>query len=422
MTEMPDPKAFVNEGAADHPRTAQGQPDTGTGALALLRAVRRAALGTPPRTLVALTLATYGDRDGGGIRPGVSRLVADTRLGERTIHRELRELERMGVLVVVTAGTPLLATVYRMSMARLAELERPERPPRARRRGATVAPPATVAGVSEPAARGATDDGQGCQGGTLPVQPTCQNPPDARASAREGAGFDMHTSGAQSARSEPPTDGTSVEPAGEAEPVRLVAGQLVLSDSHRAYWLGPDLFDGDAVALDLALTEAAGAVQTRGAHSLDIQVRRQLARITRQRRDQDRRYRQARAASGSSAPARPSWGAKPGTAETARSAYAARPGGGYIYGRFTEDSDDPRWYRLASLEGQVYRAYCEAEGLEADLAKLERQGGLKLRPSAARQLLATGRPGAQPVNGPLRAVLARAADLQRAQQQEPGHA
>jgi hypothetical protein len=205
--------------------------------------------------------------------------------------------------------------------------------------------------------------------------------------------------------------------AAEAEPVQFVAGQLVLSESERAEWLDPSGFAGDAVALDLALKEAAGAVQPRGAHSLVVQVRRQLARIARQRRDQDRRYREARAASGNSAPPRPSWGAKAGhrsreaeaPAEAARSTYVGRPGGGYIYGRAVEDPDVPRFYALTSPEGQAYRAYCEAEGLDDDLARLSRLGRVKMRPSTARQVLATGHPHARPAGLVAGAVVARTA-------------
>jgi hypothetical protein len=207
------------------------------------------------------------------------------------------------------------------------------------------------------------------------------------------------------------------ETAVEAEPVRLVAGQLVLSESESSNWLGPSLFAGDAVALNLALMEAAGAVQPRGPHSLLVQVRRQLASIARQRRDQDRRYREARAASGSSAPPRPSWGAKPGhssreaeaPAGAARSTYVGVPGGGYIYGRAVEDPDAPRFYALASPEGQAYRAYCEAEGLDDDLARLSQLGRVKMRPSTARQVLATGHPHARPAGLAAGAVVARMA-------------
>jgi hypothetical protein len=65
-------------------------------------------------------------------------------------------------------------------------------------------------------------------------------------------------------------------------------------------------------------------------------------------------------------------------------------GGGAIYDR-GDDLDAPRWYALTSPEGQAYRAQLEADGLHDDLASLDRRGGLKLRPSAARHLLATGR-------------------------------
>jgi hypothetical protein len=184
------------------------------------------------------------------------------------------------------------------------------------------------------------------------------------------------------------------EPTAEAERVRLEAGCLVLSEAERAHWLGPDLYAGDAVALDLALMQAAAVVQQRGPHGLYVQVARSLAHTAQTRRDQDRRYREARASGGQwhgrSAPA----GAVPGHRPHGRATRASGTlthGGGAIYDRHGEDLDAPRWYALTSPEGQAYRAHLEAESLDADLAGLDRRGGLKLRPSAARRLLATGR-------------------------------
>ena len=424
MDAMANPKTFVNEGASAHPRTTQAavQPD-GPGLINILLAVRRARLGKATvkrrvvsgatRKAVLLALATYADGTGGSIYPPLSMIAAEAEVNERAAQLAVQSLVADKVLIVVTPSTPRTATSYKLDLDRLAALTPARGVPRAPLDG-------PKRGVRRAAEGGATHP--------LPFHYTLPDTPEARASAR-GAGFDMHTYGAQSAASEPPTDGPPEEPVAEAEPVRLVAGQLVLSESQRAYWLAPTLFAGDAIALDLALTEASGAVQPRGAHSLDVQVRRQLARIARQRRDQDRRYREART-SGSASPARPSWGAKPGhrsreaeaATEATRSPYVGRSGGGYIYGSAIEDPDEPKWYALTSPEGQAYRAYYEAEGLDSDLAKLERRGGLKLRPSAARHLLATGRPGAQSINGAASTVVARATALQRAQQREPGHA
>lgn len=62
------------------------------------RVVRRAPLDSVS-TLVALTLATYANRDGTSIYPGNAKLAAVTRLNERTVRRALGRLRDGGYIV-----------------------------------------------------------------------------------------------------------------------------------------------------------------------------------------------------------------------------------------------------------------------------------------------------------------------------------
>ena len=77
---------------------------------------------------------------------------------------------------------------------------------------------------------------------------------------------------------------------------------ICLDDGNRAFWL--DLFEGDAARLDLALIEAAGAIQPNSRQLLALQVGRSLSRIVADRKDRDRRYAKAAAVKQSS-PAQP---------------------------------------------------------------------------------------------------------------------
>jgi hypothetical protein len=242
----------------------------------------------------------------------------------------------------------------------------------------------------------------------------------------------MHTHGGQSAAPEPPTDGPPEEQVAEPEPVQLVAGQVVLSASERADWLGPNAFAGDSIALDLALTQTAGAVQPRGAHSLLVQVRRQLARIAQQRRDQDRRYREARATGNGSSVARPSSGTVPGhkprggeVPADGRPSQVQLANGRLTCGEHDREAADPDPVQRYYSGDPVYAAWCEREALEEDQRALDRsrnRGWVPLRQSQVRQLMGGGPSGSRPAAEPVHAIMARAADLRRAQQREPGHA
>ena len=61
------------------------------------RIVRRARIG-PTRKLVALMAATYSDRDGSRVRPGVDLLAADTDKSTRTVKRALADLRSLCLL------------------------------------------------------------------------------------------------------------------------------------------------------------------------------------------------------------------------------------------------------------------------------------------------------------------------------------
>lgn len=68
------------------------------------RVVRRVRLGAPTKN-VALTAATYANRDGSGIYPGVARLTAVTELSERSVREALKKLRGIGLLVRISEGS-----------------------------------------------------------------------------------------------------------------------------------------------------------------------------------------------------------------------------------------------------------------------------------------------------------------------------
>lgn len=68
------------------------------------RVVRRVRLGAPAKN-VALTAATYANRDGTGIYPGVAKLTAVTELSERSVREALKKLRGIGLLVRVREGS-----------------------------------------------------------------------------------------------------------------------------------------------------------------------------------------------------------------------------------------------------------------------------------------------------------------------------
>lgn len=67
------------------------------------RIVRRARLGAPAKA-VALAMATYADRDGSRVYPGVARLVAVTELSERSVRGALTKLRATGLIERVYKG------------------------------------------------------------------------------------------------------------------------------------------------------------------------------------------------------------------------------------------------------------------------------------------------------------------------------
>ena len=83
------------------------------------------------------------------------------------------------------------------------------------------------------------------------------------------------------------------KPKCDPDGVKLVHGRITLDDGNRAFWL--DAFGGDGQRLDLALIQAAAYVQPNGPRPLAAQVGAQLARSAAEKRDRDKRYRDAAA-------------------------------------------------------------------------------------------------------------------------------
>lgn len=64
----------------------------------------RAKFGCPKRKAVAVALGDHAHDDGTSIFPSVKRLASKVEWSERTVQRVLRELEEIGLLIVVSEG------------------------------------------------------------------------------------------------------------------------------------------------------------------------------------------------------------------------------------------------------------------------------------------------------------------------------
>lgn len=84
--------------------------------------VLRALLPDPLSKLVALRLADFAGHDGSGIRPSVARVMRDTGLCERSVHRRLKVLRRLGVLQRVPKPRGSSVNHYRMDFEVLRQL------------------------------------------------------------------------------------------------------------------------------------------------------------------------------------------------------------------------------------------------------------------------------------------------------------
>ncbi len=79
------------------------EPDTTADRYDWERIIRRARLGAPTKA-VALAMATYADRDGSRVFPGVARLAAVTEYSERSVRGSLTKLRDLGLIERVLKG------------------------------------------------------------------------------------------------------------------------------------------------------------------------------------------------------------------------------------------------------------------------------------------------------------------------------
>lgn len=105
------------------------EPDLGAQPWKWYALVRRARIGRE-RKQAALTIASYADKNGGGIKCGVARLAADCEVGYSTARRYLAWLRDVGWIELVRAGNHKkgLADEYRLILdpAKHAHLDIPE--------------------------------------------------------------------------------------------------------------------------------------------------------------------------------------------------------------------------------------------------------------------------------------------------------
>lgn len=101
----------------------------------VMSAVYRAKLGGPKIKAVALKLADHANNEGRGIYPSKQTVAEQTELSVSTVHRAIRQLLSIGVLVKVRAskgGKAKATTVYRFDLDALSRLP-PVAAPRARK-------------------------------------------------------------------------------------------------------------------------------------------------------------------------------------------------------------------------------------------------------------------------------------------------
>jgi len=99
---------------------------------------------------------------------------------------------------------------------------------------------------------------------------------------------DIHTDNNPSESGGREKDPFGLNPYEQASPIqRGKAGEIVLSDVKRSEWL--ELFNHDAIELELALKEVATAIQSNSTTPLQAQVERLLAKEARYRRERESR-------------------------------------------------------------------------------------------------------------------------------------
>lgn len=132
------------------------------------RVIRRARLGAPCKA-VALAMATYADRDGSRVYPGVARLAAVTELSERSVRGALKKMRDVGLIERIYQGghrgVHSFTDVHRLTIP-VDLLDRVEMLPP----GEEVAP--------QPAPRAAWDVSQPAPGAAQPAGGAAQPAPD----------------------------------------------------------------------------------------------------------------------------------------------------------------------------------------------------------------------------------------------------
>jgi DNA-binding transcriptional ArsR family regulator/rubrerythrin len=121
----------------------------------VMAAVFAARIGDASRKAVLLAMADHAADDGASVHPSVDLLMDKTDLSRRTVQRGLRELEMMGLIHEVSRR-PDAACHYRIDVAAVAALRRPDRRKTRRRRGVSLTPPREPEGVSPRRTRGVT--------------------------------------------------------------------------------------------------------------------------------------------------------------------------------------------------------------------------------------------------------------------------
>ena len=125
--------------------------------------------------LLALALADHASDDGSKVYPSIKALAEKTRQSERTVQYQLRRMEAMGWLILVSPGHGgrSMTSEYRISSDWIkgAEIAPFQNDPKNPQKDADFAPFTDAERVQSTTEKGATDDTKGCNPRQKRVQP-----------------------------------------------------------------------------------------------------------------------------------------------------------------------------------------------------------------------------------------------------------
>lgn len=215
------------------------------------------------RKVLLRAIADYADWEEGTCWPSIDTLANDCECHPNTVRRRLHELEKLKFISLQKrSGSSYFITLVGYKEWHLG---------------------LPVTKIDTPTYQVALPDGEGYLAGSPPL-PTREDTPTCQVAEH------YHLTTQLTNKRDDRTDSSTT--GGVEEKVFYQDGNLKLCESLNQFWLKQ--FDGNQDDLNLALIQIAGYVQPNSrTSSLEKQTSSQLAKITRERRERDQRYRSA---------------------------------------------------------------------------------------------------------------------------------